>query len=416
MRPSSTQPKRTLVTLAALAAVGLMTSSALAQDDWATFGADCETQAFGDPGSASLQGLDRCTRLWFAYVPPGPALGDLGERVREGVERLYKEGSDAQAHLAKQVLGRLGATSLPKRRGTGVAAALGEQVEIEREKCVVPPPSKGDKKKANRAFKKGMSAYKKENYEAALGHFLVMVDIAPGWTKSHYNVAAMYAMTDNEEKMVEHLYCLRDIGNSDAIKALYKARKDDDFAGFRDKSAPFKIVTGYARIKIGNSIGEYGEDNVDNLEGMLEALGYEEPLLTETSRPYTEPHVWYKPEARVAAYMVVKLLNHKRTRTHIIDWDNEDYDLIIAWGDKITKGEEPRLYINDPADAEKSISDLRRQHEEAMRKPEEFARTVDNTLGTPQAIADDVSSSVDRTIETGKKLTDTVDKVINIAP
>ena len=405
--------KRTLVLCVATLCLGMSALSAQAQDYWQTYAQECEAQAFADPGSADLAGIDRCARLWFAYVPNGAVAGEFGDRVSEAFRRLYREGSRGQAHLAKQVLMRLGATSLPKRTGIGVAA-LGKDVEPAREKCEVPTPTKSAKKKANRAFKKGMAAYKKKNYESALGHFLQMVEVAPGWTKSHYNVAAMYAMTEDEDKMVEHLYCLRDIGDSDAIKALYKARTDSDFAHLRDKSAPFKVVTGYARIKIGNSVGEYGEDNVDNLEGMLEALGYEEPLITETSRPYTEPHVWYKPESRVAAYMVVKLLAHKRTRTHIIDWENEDYDLIIAWGDAITKGEEPRLYVSDPADAEKRISDLRREHEEAMRKPEQFARTVDDTLGTPQAIADDVTGTVDRTLETGKKLGDTVDKIINI--
>ena len=391
-----------------------MTTGVMAQDYWPNYEAQCESKAFADPGSAGLQDIDQCARLWFAYVPQGVRVGDQGDRVQEAFRRLYREGTGTQAHLARQVLSRLGVTSLPKRRGGGAQVALGETLAETREKCVVPPPSKSDKRKANKSFKKGMAAYKKENYEGALGHFLSMLKSAPGWTKTHYNIAAMYALNDNEKKMVEHLYCLRDIGNSDAIKALYKARKDSDFALIRDKSAPFKVVTGYARIKIGNSLGEYGEDNVDNLEAMLDALGYDEPLITETKRPYTEPHVWYKAESRVAAYMVMKLIAHQGTRTHGIDWENEEYDIIVAWGDRIKKGEEPKLYINDPTDAEKTISDLRREHDEALRKPEKFARSVDETLGKPEAIANEVTGAVDKTVETGKKVSDTVDKIINI--
>ncbi len=417
MRSTSRQPQRHTIALTVLALVGAFGTQALADEYttnyWPTYEHECETSAFGDPGRAGIDGLDRCTRLWFAYCPPGPIEDELGDRVKEAVQRLYIEGSPAQAHLARQVLNRMEVTSLPRRTGRTAHAALGEEVESSREKCHVPPATKKAKKTANKAFKRGMSAYKKEDYEGALGHFLQMVEAAPGWPKSQYNVAAMYAMTDNEDAMIEHLYCLRDIGTSDAIKSLYRARKDDDFADIRDDSAEFKLVTGYARIKIGNSLGEYGEDNVDNLEGMLDAIGYASPFVTETDRPYQEPHIWYRIESRVAAYMVLKIIGHPRTRTHIIDWDGEDYDLIVAWGDKIQDGAEPKLYVSDASDSEKAVADFRRRHEEAMRKPEKFARAVDETLGTPESVVNDVSSTVDRTLNTGKKITDTVDKVIN---
>ena len=416
MFQNTLQIPRTALALIASLALFTTATDAQAVEYWPVYEAECEGKAFGDPGSSGIAGIDHCTRLWFAYVPPGAVEGDYGDRVKEAVRRLYREGSAPQAHLARQVLNRLAVTELPKRTGHSAQVALGEAVESSREKCDVPRPNKAAKKKANKAFKQGLSSYKKEQYQEALGHFLQMTEAAPGWTKSHYNVAAMYAKTDDQANMIKHLYCLRDIGTSDAIKALYRARVDDDFASIRDTSAPFKLVTGYARIKIGNSLGEYGEDNVDNLEAMLDAVGYDDPFVTDTSRPYKEPHVWYRIESRVAAYMVLKLLAHPKTRTHIIDWDNEDYDIIVAWGDAVQAGAEPKLYVSDPSEAEKTISDLRRQHEDAMRKPEQFARTLDQTLGTPAAIANDVSSTVDRTLETGKKLSDTVNKIINIAP
>ena len=406
----STAARIQIIVISTTLSVCLLVAQARANDLWPPHQGGCDSAAFGDPGSAKLSRIDECTRLWFAYHSRGAVNGQYGDLVKEAVRRLYIEGSDEQAHLARQVLIGLQVTSLPARAAAGASA---KSALAKREKCDVPKPDKAAIKAANKAFKKGMKFYKKENYEGALGHFTKMVEVAPGFPKSQYNTAAMYAMTDNEAEMVKHLYCLRDIGTSDAIKALRKARSDSDFARIRARSAAFKAITGYARIKIGNSLGEYGEDNVDNLEGMLEALGYPAPTLTETDKPYLEPHIWYRLESRTAAYMVAKLMAHPRTRTHLIDWDEKDFDVIVAWGDKVKKGDDPKVYVPDPADAEDALVELNRQSDEALRKPEQFAQDVEDTLGKPQEAIDSVTDSVNRAADTVDKVKGAVDTLLN---
>jgi len=395
--------------LCAATALTFLAPTAMAQDLWASFKSDCDKAAFADPGSADLSSLDRCARLWFAYRSQGAVAGQYGDRVNEAVRRLYIEGSGEQAHLARQVLIGLQVTSLPKRAGWTEGGAG----PASREKCDVPTPDKKAIKAAKKHFKKGMKSYKGEDYEGALARFVKMTEVAPGWPKGQYNTAAMYAMTDDEPAMTEHLYCLRDIATSEAVKALRKARTDDDFADIRGRSASFKAITGYARIKIGNSLGEYGEDNVDNLEGMLEELGYHHIKVTETDKLFTEPHIWYRLESRTAAYMVTKLMAHPRTRSHVIDWDEADFDVIVAWGDRIKKGADPKMYVSDPADAEETLADLKSKSDEALRKPGEFAQDVDDTLGKPQEAVDSVTDTVDKAVDAVDKVKGTVDTILN---
>lgn len=412
----------------ALAAV-LFTPPAQAEGLWTKHKGNCDKAAFAKPAKADVDTLYRCARLWFAYRAQGKVSGRYGERAKKAFLRLYVEGSDEQAHLARQVLLGMRVSALPKRaarpeperaarpepRRAAQSASGGRNARApQREKCEVPKPSQKDIKAARKHFSRGMKAYKSRKYDDALDDFLEMVKVAPGWPKSQYNTAAMYAMLDDEEAMIEHLQCLQDIGTDDSVKALRKARTDRDFARMRSRSPRFKALTGYARIKIGNSLGEYGEDNVDNLEGSLEALGYKGVMVTNADRPYTEPHIWYRPEARTAAYMVTKLIRHPRTKTHIIDWeDTDNYDVIIAWGDRIKKGSEPKLYVKDPDDNDKSLSDLKRKNDEALRKPDKVAGDVDHTLGAPQRGVNAANDSVNKTKNTMNKVQGTADKVLN---
>ena len=211
--------------------------------------------------------------------------------------------------------------------------------------------------------------------------------------------------------MSEHLECLVAIGTPESANFLRRAREDRQFKGIRDKSKGFKHATGYARIKLGNSLGEYGEDNIDNIEGSLERLGWPVEEVTDTPNARGEPHIWYKPESKRTAYFIMKVLGHPRTQAHVIDWADEPFDLIIAWGDGIKKGNEPRLYVRDPDDNSSRLEDIERAEKEALRKPEAFATEVDKVVGTPERAVNRVEGSLDRAGRTMERLEKTGEKL-----
>lgn len=413
MKPSS-RAVVALFTAALLVGLGLA-STAAAADRWIEKREDCDKSAFKEPEGAPLEKISRCVKLWEAYKDVGSAVGNTRDRVVTAMMRLYTQGADEDAHLAKYALGRMQVERLPSRAPARVGASKkkGEPEAPARPRCDVPEPDKAALKAAKKALKTGMSHYKKKKYEDALASFDSAVEAAPGWPQGRYNAAAMNAIQGHADGAMAHLYCLQDIGDDASIAYLKKSRTDSDFEPIRDKSAAYKELTGYARMKIGNSLGEYGEDNVDNLEASLEKLGYQHVDVTETDKPYKAPRIWYKPECRTTAYFVLLVMNHPKTTLSLIDWDDESFDVIIAWGDTITKGKDPKVYVEDPVDVEDELDQLSKKQDEALRKPDEMAREVDHTLETPNRIADQGQDAVDRagkTVETLEKTGDNIKK------
>lgn len=422
-------PARRALAFAATAIAAAAATPALADDLWRERGEDCDRTAFKHPEDTQIPKVGRCVRLWEAYKDVSGVSGREKDLVVAAMRRLYVAGDDKDAHVAKRALGRLGVTDLPERpdhkaaaRETAAAepaAASGEgapPARSGREKCEVPEPSSADEKKADGHVKKGLGQYKKKDYGGALRHYLAAVDAAPGWARGRYNAAAMYAIQDDEANAVSQLRCLADIESEDSVKYLKMARKDADFAPIRDRSAGFKEVTGYARIKIGNSLGDYGEDNVDNLEGSLEKLGYPVEEVTTTKKTYKEPQVWYKPECAFPAYIVVEVMNHPGTKTHKITWEDEPFDVIVAWGDEVVKGKEPRVHVRDPRDAEKKLDDIARKEDEMLRKPEAKAREIEHVVETPDRMTRKVEGGFDRAGKTVERLEKTGKKLEGLVP
>ena len=412
--------------LAALVAVLLLSPPQIAhaQDMWPAHGWDCTDTAFGE-AEASLDVVARCVRLWEAYRDIALTSPDERRRAIKAMERLYLEGTDRDAHLARHALNRLGVANLPsrkdamlraehKRRSAAAAASAGDVVEgapASTGRCAVPAPSRSEKVAAKRSVTAGKRALKRKKNRDAIGILQAAVDSAPGYAPARYYASIAYALSGDEARMAEQLECLVAIGTPESASLLRRAREDRQFKGIRDSSPGFKHATGYARIKLGNSLGEYGEDNIDNIEDSLERLGWAVEEVTETPRAYGEPHIWYKPEAKRSAYFIMKVLGHPRTQTHLIDWSDESFDLIIAWGDGVKKGREPRLYVRDPDDSTSHLDDIERAEKEALRKPEAFASEVDKVVGTPERAVDRVEGNlnragrtVDRLQKTGEKL------------
>ncbi|MEZ4266795.1 MAG: hypothetical protein R3F39_10485 [Myxococcota bacterium] len=404
---------RLVAAAVASAVLSLALPAIAAEDPWKKYGAGCDDTAFGKPDATPLDAISRCVKLFQAYQDPAAVKGEYRDRVVAAMKRLYVGGNEQDAHVSKLALARLGETQLPER--VVEAPKVVKPVAV-RKKCDVPEPDKGALKKANASFKKGFKSYKKGDFAKALDFYLDAVAAAPGWPKGRYNAAALYAMTGDAKQAVESLRCLQDIGDETSVNYLKKARTDSDFSSIRSTSAEFKEVTGYAKIKIGNGLGERGEENVDNLEASMEKLGYPITEITETGKPYEEPHVWYKPECMRAAYFLIKVMNHPDTRTHRIDWENEDYDVIVAWGDKVEKGKEPRKRVSDPADAEKKMDELRREENELLAKPEAAANKVENVVEAPERMGDKATKGVERAEKTIDRIQNVGEKVKGILP
>ena len=129
--------------------------------------------------------------------------------------------------------------------------------------CDTSKPSSGQVRVAEKFIKKARSLSKAKDDSGALRKAQGAVEAAPGDPEARYVAAAMHARLDQPEEAAAQIACLQAIGSDEAVDRLKKARRSNDFLGIRDKSASFKRVTGYAKIKMGNALGEYGEDNVD---------------------------------------------------------------------------------------------------------------------------------------------------------
>ena len=172
----------------------------------------------------------------------------------------------------------------------------------------------------------------------------------------------------------------------------------------------YKKVTGYARIKLVNSIGMFGEDEVDRIEKTLRKLKHrdvEQGIDKKQGR--TAPVIWFKDHSAATAWVVKKTLIHPGTLMTKIHWDTP-YDIVVSWGNKIVKRDgvkQPQKDYTDvnPEKAEKRLSDLRREEDKALREPEKVARKIDHTVDTPKRIQNSVEGGVrraERTVDTIK--------------
>ena len=96
---------------------------------------------------------------------------------------------------------------------------------------------------------------------------------------------------------MERLRAMGATDTEDGYDRLAKARSDRDFVPARPHPE-FKQVTGYAKVIILNSRGEYGEEEVERIQEYVEAAGY--PVADvlagkHDNRPY--PEIWHKEGA-----------------------------------------------------------------------------------------------------------------------
>ena len=209
-------------------------------DQWKKNGGNCDATAFQTPSNVSKNTLARCVRLFAAYHDPAKLDASYKRRVKKAAMRLFKEGSDLNAHIAFWLLRRLGVTTLTPRQSSGSSSkptstvtktnSTVKTVTISKKKCRRPLPDAKQIKKAKKFLKAGNKHRKKEAYCKTMVEYRKMMEIAPGWARGMYRMAELYVKLDKPAKALHLLKCLRDVGSKSHISELRSARWDKDFA------------------------------------------------------------------------------------------------------------------------------------------------------------------------------------------
>jgi hypothetical protein len=386
-------------------------------DMWKENGGDCSKTAFSEPAEAPLASLKKCVRLFEAYRAVASVKKSEKKQVIAAMTRLYTEGSDLDAHIARIGLSRLGQTVAPRSGSVSSSDTTVSDVgQTERVKCSHPAPSGADKKKAERAFKKGFKLYRKKKYEGALAKFETMMEIAPGWAKSLRNAAGLNALTGNTDRSLELLQCLKDLGTENHITQLKKTRSDEDFASLRDNSS-FKEITGYARIVLVDTLKEErGEENLDNIEEILNKLNYKKVERKEASKEQTKPTIFYQLHSKVPAYLISKMIEHPSLAVAVMPdkYKEKNFDIVVLWGDRYKPGEDPKTRVPSIDDADDLLNDISRKENEILSKPDKFERKLDKALNAPDKLGNKVNNLGNKTEKIINKPGETVDKIKKI--
>ena len=406
------------------ALLGSLAGPAALANDWERSEARC-MGIFGKFDASPMEEIKQCTALWEAYINPKTIKEAERHVAVQAFNYLYVTGDDEGAFLAESALGRLNERPRGERDAartgketvrTGGSAAKAQtepakKVEAReepreparREKYEPKPASAKETKRARALNDKGFALAKKHRHEDALKLYEEAIDTDPGFEGSIYNAACMYALTNREKTAIEYLQRLQDIGTEEANARLHRARVDRDMEPLHGDPY-FKKLTGYARIKLINSIGEYGEEEVERIESYLKKAKYlvEDTGLDKHERE--QPIIWYRNTVTDfnTAHILSRLVNHPWTVLVPIDWETE-FDIIISWGDKITTDAAGNVKVppvHDVKDPEKSADDALRAQDEALRQPDNYSRKVEHTANAPGRMKSKAEGSVRRVEDT----------------
>ena len=253
--------------------------------------------------------------------------------------------------------------------------------------------------------------------QKALAAYLKAVDAAPGYPDGHYNAACIYALQKDEANMAKYLMNLRDLagaGDKRAADQLKMTRTDKDFEAVRDTSTEFKRITGYARMRVINKLGELGEENVDNLVASMKKLGYAaDSIEKDVDKRQKAPTLYYIDSATGPAYIVKQLIKHPDLEVKLMDTlcteDNQCFDVVVQWGDTV-KGD-PKQRVADPKDAEKEIQNLERKQDEILAKPNEVMDDVEDALDKPAQVQKKVEDILDKPGKAVEKTEKTINRI-----
>lgn len=420
-------------------------------DDWSPHRTECN-RIFSEGEQSALPSLKKCVALWLTYWDRSkPSVTDRQHLVR-GITALHhlslRQNDSGGSHLANQAASEVGivlsgsSSSSSTRRTTPdktprpttstrrPTPAVSNATVTDRKPFQCPEVSTKTNRKASSLVSKGVRAFRKKKRKKALAHYLGALKINPCHENGLFNAAAEYAFAEKAEESVGLLQRLADIGSEGALKRLNSARLDPDFAPIHDH-VPYKTVSGFARMKIFNSLVDVsgydlGEHELDRIEGLLKKFKYpvEKVGLRDKVQGRKRPVVFFKEHSAATAYVVAKIVGHPGVQMRKIskaiypDWET-DYDIVVTWGNRIKRIDgDPAPAVDytemDPDKQEKRLDNLRKAQDDALRKPDEVARKVDHVVETPDRIQKKIEGSVDRVKKTTDTIGRTLDKIGNL--
>ncbi len=410
----------------------LLTSPAVAQkSQWDREKGDCE-KVFANSKTVVMAQLKQCVGRWLAYVDPNLVKPKQQQALKNTFQDLYNRGmnrnDEESEYLSTAAAERLNVKLTLRLRRSEVVRKPGEATQptngagdksaSKRPKFVAPEVSKRDRGRAAKLVKAGVKLFRKGKRARAMAKYKAALELDPGNLDGLFNLAAEHAVRKEGPEAVEQLQRLQDIGTKPALKRLAQSRVDPDFKPIRDYR-PYKRVSGYARIKVVNSIGEFGEDEVERIVGTLSKLKHPvDDTGLDKVNGRKAPVIWFKDHSSPTAYLIKKVVIHPGTTLTKITW-NTDYDIIVTWGNKVVKkdgvAQPAKDYTNyTPAEGEKRLDDLLREEDKILREPERTARKVDHAIETPERVERKVDSSVDRVERTVDTIQKTGDKIKGI--
>ena len=411
----------------------LAAGSAQAADDWAKYKGDCDNVLKAHE-TVIVERLKECTGLWIAYVDPNVIRPAEKQGLKDAFQTLYDKGvnkSDDEAqYLATSAAERLdvrlqlklkhddGGEPTAKSSKTKPGEDDGGGSASGRKRFEAPDVSDAARKKAAGLVKDGLALRGKKKNAKALEAYEKALELDPGNMKGLYNAACELALKGQKKESVEYLQRLVDIGTKESLALVKSARVDQDFEPVHDY-VPFKKVTGYAKIKVVNSLGEYGEDEVERIAKTLEKLKY--PIADkgdDKTKNRPTPVIFFKDHSAPTAYVIKEVVIHPGTVVTKITWETE-YDVIVSWGNKLVVKDGVKAPAKDytdvsPDQAEKQLDKLGQAEDTALRKPQEVSRKIDHTIDTPKRVGDKVEGGVDKVEKTVETLEKTGDKIKGI--
>ena len=388
--------------LCLLLAIITLASAALAakKDAWTRNESSCG-KVFDKPEEANTEKLEVCADAFNTdarfHLVSGPAKTD----ARKALRYLYEKGSDRGSLIGRDGLARFG-VKLAVRAKRGDAPV--SKTAAARKKYRPDTASKGNKKQAVKLAKQGVSQLSKNRNARAEKMLESAVGLDGGCEYCIYNLACAEAKQGKQKETFEHLQWLSDLGTDDAIERLIKARTDGDFKKVRDEGE-FKRITGYARIRVVNTIADAGEKAIGNIEIMLKEMGHARPDTDEKGKTQDYPQVQFKPHSKAQSLVIAELLNHPRVRLDPMKGDNK-FDIVIVWGAKVNRdGGAVAVESLGPKTVDGKMSQARSAQNKVLAKPDQAINKVNRIVSTPERTYKSVESMgkrVEGTFNKGK--------------
>ena len=372
------------------------------KDPWTRSEVKC-TPMMAHPKKADSEKLEVCLDAFNTDARLHLLSGSLKDDARKSLDYLYDKGSDRGALIARDGLIRFGVKRpLRPERGSAPSTAVAPR-------RLKYKPDTVDKSKQGRAVALAKQAVRQlaKNRDAKAEQMLTSsVGLDGRCEFCIYNLACAEAKQKKQKQTYEHLQWLSDLGTDDAIERLIKARTDGDFKNVREDSE-FKRITGYARIRVVNTIKDAGEKGVENIEIMLKEMGHARPDTDEKGKEQDFPQVQFKPHAKAQTLVITQLLNHPRVRMDPMTGDSK-YDIVIIWGAKvINEGGKLTVESMGPKTVDGKMSQARSAQNKVLAKPDQAINKVDKIVSTPERTYKSVESMgkrVEGTFNKGKGL------------